>query len=427
MKHGKGWKLCLVAAVVLAGLGTWAHLAAQAGGAAGAAGAAAASAGDWATYRGPNANGISNEKGWSSSWTAAPKEVWKASVGKGYSSVAVAGGKVYTMGNATGKEDTVWCLDAKASDGGKAKVIWQKSYACGSAKDNPGPRATPTVDGELVYTISRQGHINCWDAAKGDLKWSRNAVKDYGCKVPTWGFSGSAVVIGDEVIFELGKVLALNKKDGNRTWESPTLRKSGYAGVAPLTVGDKKCLAGFSGEGLAVVEMGTGKEVSFFPWKTAYDVSAATPLISGDKVFISTGYGTGCALVDPATGKSDWTNKKMCNHCATCVLSDGFLYGFNGQAGPGGALVCMDIKDGSVKWEHKGLGTGSVLIADGKLILQGATGDLAIAEVNPKEYKELAKAKPLSGECWTQAVLSSGMIYCRNTDGDLVALDVSGK
>ena len=417
MKHGKGWTICMVAAVVLAAAGTWVHGLATGGAAAGAA----AAANDWPTYRGPNANGISNEKGWSSSWTTPPKEVWKKSVGKGYSSVAVAGGKVYTMGNANGKEDTVWCFDAKTG-----AEVWKKTYACGSAKDNPGPRATPTVDGGLVYTVSRQGHIKCWDADKGDVKWEKNA-KDFGCKAPTWGFASSPVIAGDEVIIELGKVLALNKKTGEKVWDSPTLRKSGYATVTLFKLGDKKCLAAFSGEGLVVVEMGTGKEVSFFPWKTAYDVSAATPLVTDGKVFISTGYGTGCALVDAATGKADWTNKKMCNHTGTCILYDGFLYGFNGQAGTGGVLTCMDIKDGSVKWTHKGLGTGSVLMADGKLILQGASGDLAIAEPNPKEYKELAKAKPLSGECWTQAVLSNGMIYCRNTEGDLVALDVSGK
>jgi outer membrane protein assembly factor BamB len=210
-------------------------------------------------------------------------------------------------------------------------------------------------------------------------------------------------------------------------WESEKAYKAGYATVTLFEMGGKKCLAAFPADGLVVIERGTGKEISFYPWKTNYDVNSVTPLYTDGKLFISSDYGVGCALVEAATGKELWKNKSMCNHYTTCILVDGFLYGINGAAGLNGVLTCMDLKDGSVKWTHKGLGTGSLMMADGKLIVQGAAGDLVIAEVNPKEFKQLAAAKPLAGECWTMPVLSNGMIYCRNTDGDLVALDVSGK
>lgn len=421
-----GWRKIGIAMVVVAAA-VGAHLWAQAGSSSGATAPAAGT--DWPCYRGPNGNGISDEKGWSSNWATAPKEAWKASVGKGYSSVAVAGGKVYTMGNADGKNDTVWCLDAKTGT-----EVWKKSYACGSASSNPGPRATPTVDGGLVYTLSRQGHIKCWDAANGDVKWEKTS-KELGC-VPgkgkdagspgTWGYAGSAVILGDLVLFDLGKVVALNKTTGQKAWESKSY-SAGYATPVPFTLGDKKCIASFDANGLTVFRQDNREEVSFYKWHTDWYVNSATPLVADGKIFISSGYNTGCALVEAATGKEIWRNKSMSNHYTTCILYNGYLYGISGQGGPNGVLTCLDIKDGSVKWTHKGLGTGSLMMADGKLIIQGAGGDLVVAEANPTGYKQLAAAKPLSNECWTMPVLSGGILYCRNTEGALVALDVSGK
>jgi outer membrane protein assembly factor BamB len=103
------------------------------------------------------------------------------------------------------------------------------------------------------------------------------------------------------------------------------------------------------------------------------------------------------------------------------------LYGVDGQVGGGGQISCLDVKTGEVKWTQKGLGTGSLMLADGKLIVLGESGDLVIADASPDGYKELAKAKVLTDTCWTMPVLSGGRIYCRNHKGDMVCLDVSGK
>jgi outer membrane protein assembly factor BamB len=157
-------------------------------------------------------------------------------------------------------------------------------------------------------------------------------------------------------------------------------------------------------------------------------VNAADAIISGDTVFISSGYGRGCSLIKVSNGEATkvWENKNMRNHFANCVLIDGHLYGFDGNTG-GGELRCLDLKTGSVKWAEKGMATGGLMAADGKLVVLADGGKLVIAEANPTEFKQLASAKPISGKCWTMPVLANGHIYCRNAKGDAVCVDVKAK
>jgi outer membrane protein assembly factor BamB len=114
----------------------------------------------------------------------------------------------------------------------------------------------------------------------------------------------------------------------------------------------------------------------------------------------------------------------MNNHANSCVLWEGYIYGFNGQVGGGGKLTCLDHQSGQVKWSQTGLGTGSLMVADGKLIVLGERGKLVIAKASPEKFEQLAEAQILTGKCWTMPVLANGRIYARNAAGDLVCLDV---
>src|SRR5689334_20519596 len=142
---------------------------------------------DWPRWRGPAFNGVSRETGWSASWPQeGPKRLWQASVGTGFSSVAVGGGRAYTTGN-DGRQDTVYSFDAKTG-----AVVWKYSY---DAPVDPhyyegGPSATPTVDDSRVFTISKRGLVLCLDAATGKVVWSKDLASEPGAKVPEWGFAG---------------------------------------------------------------------------------------------------------------------------------------------------------------------------------------------------------------------------------------------
>jgi len=388
-------------------------------------------AADWPNWRGPDHNGISQETGWSTQWPAdGPKQLWQASVGTGFSSIAVAQGRAYTMGNhasATQTNDTIFCFDAVTG-----RPIWQVTYptSLGDLYYEGGPSATPTVEGDRVYTISKEGMVYCLDAAKGTVVWTNNPATELGAAFPRWGYASSALVQGNLLIFNVGDCgVALDKASGKIVWNTGK-GAPGYASAVPCLFSGTPAVAIFSSGGAYGVETKSGRQLWMFPFKTFSDMNIADLIVSGNDVFMSADYNHGAALarVKDSTATQVWTDAGMCNHFNSCVLLDGFLYGIDGAAGNAGALLkCLDFATGTEKWTYKGLGTGGLIAADHKLIVLSDKGELVVAPVSPQGFNPIARAQVLGGKCWTVPTLANGRIYCRNAKGDLVCLDVSGK
>jgi len=384
---------------------------------------------DWPNWRGPDHDGVSKEQGWLSTWPAeGPGQLWKASVGTGFSSIAVAGGRAYTMGNEK-NIDTVFCLDV--TDG---KVLWRHSYPAGldAYLYEGGPNATPTVEGRVVYSVGRRGQLFCLEAESGKVIWSGNLTKDFALDPPPkdwWGVSGSPLVEGDLLIVNAGTFgVAVDKKTGKAAWSSGK-GPCGYASPVAFDHDGNRALAMLGGTAIAALDAKTGRELWRFPWKTEYDINAADPIVSGDHLFLSSGYGTGGALLKLGGGKPSivWQSKEMHNQLNPSVLIDGHLYGVSGQDRRSAQIRCVEFKSGEVKWSEPFTTMGSITAADGKLIALNEKGELLIARATPDAFKALARAQVLGGRCWTVPVLSNGRIYCRNARGDLVCLDVRAK
>jgi outer membrane protein assembly factor BamB len=279
-----------------------------------------------------------------------------------------------------------------------------------------------------VYTNSKEGHLYCFDAAKGDVVWSKNLQELLGVKMPTWGFSCSPRVLGDLLIVEAGRTCALNRKTGELVWKTDEHRP-GYGTPAIMRRGDKDLVVVLNNDNLLVVDAADGKEIAKQPWETDYATSSTTPIVDGDTIFVSTGYNEGCALFrlkDDNSLERVYQNKHMSNHMANCVLYENHLYGIDGNSHARRTceVVCMDAATGAVKWKERGLGCGSLMIAGGKLIVLSDEGELAIAPASSEEFKPTAKARVIEGKCWTVPVLSHGLVYCRNAEGDLVCIDL---
>lgn len=386
----------------------------------------AAEAADWTHWRGPNHNGVSSETGWVATWpTEGPKVLWKASIGTGFSSIAISNGRAYAMGNVN-NNDILYCFDAETGE-----EIWKKSYPCPlyAKSHEGGPSATPTLDGDAIYTFSKDGDVIRFKVETGEIVWHKNLNKEFGFKHPRWYFSGSPLVIDELVILNAGtQGVALKKADGSIAWQSEK-GVCGYATGVPFTINGQKCVAMMVSREIVCFNAATGVIIWRYPWKTSYDINAAEPIIVGDTVFITSGYNHGCALLK-IEGNSVtvlWQNKNMSNQINSSVLWEGHIYGFNGQVNGGAELTCISFETGEQKWSQRGMGTGSLMVADGKLIILGEKGKLVIAEASPDGFKELASAKILTGKCWTIPVLANGRIYARNAVGQLVCIDVSGK
>ncbi|MGA2656269.1 MAG: PQQ-binding-like beta-propeller repeat protein [Verrucomicrobiota bacterium] len=401
---------------------------------------------DWPQWRGPNRNGISQESGWLATWAPeGPKRLWEASVGVGYSSFAVSEGRLYTMGNVAEK-DTVFCLDALTG-----KLLWKYEYPCSSKDPNGyrGTRCTPTVDGDRVYTLSRLGHFFCLDSATGAVKWSKDFKKEFGAEPPMWGFAGSPLVERDWVLTEAGgskggplrqtgpniqqdwalteaggkshaSVAAFDKRTGEVAWRAGS-DPAGYGSLIAFDLAGERCLLQFSTDHLICRKMKDGTEVWRLSWKTNYGANTATPIIHGDEIFISSGYNFGCALLKatPTEAQEVWRNKNMRNHVNSCLLLDGFLYGYDESE-----LKCLEWKTGQVKWSTKAYGKGAVQSAAGKLILYGQNGKLGLAAASPQAFKEVCSFQALTGnDTWANPVLANGILYVRSLD-KMAALDV---
>ena len=383
-------------------------------------------AGDWPIYRGPNHNGISNEKLNASGWPKnGPKTLWKANVGIGFSSVAVADGRAFTMGNEDGV-DTVYCLDAKTG-----KLLWSHSY--GSELDpkfyEGGPGATPTVNGGRTYTISKWGDLFCFDAKSGKIQWQRQLESEEGAVVMDWGFSGAPFPYKNLLLLNVGTFgMALDEMTGKTVWKSET-GEAGYSTPYPYRQNGKQFFIFSSGSSYSGVEPLTGKRVWEAIWYTRYGVNAADPIVVGDELFVSSGYSKGSGKFKLSDNEPEeiWRLRKFRNQFNSSVLIGGHLYGFDGDNNSRAKLKCVNWESGEEMWEEDGIGFGSVTAAIDQLIVLTPKGELIIAPTSPEGFKPAARAKVISGKCWTVPVLANGLLYCRNAEGDLVCVDVHAK
>jgi len=395
-------------------------------------------AGDWPYWRGINGNGISTETGWNPKALTNPNIVWKTNVGKGHSTVAIKGNYLYTMGNqaiTSGKEtmheDVVYCIDIRTG-----KEIWRYAYPCQEGRF-PGPRSTPVIDGSSLYTISQEGHLFCFNALNGMVTWKRNILSEGLTKVSDWGFSFSPVIEGDLLILNAGKSgIALNKKNGKVVWKSAP-EKGGLASPVLFDFDGKRMAAIVGSNTLHTVDVKTGKVQWSYEWS-----SHADPIVfNNDLIYLSAGMARtkrGRALLKMKTNNSEpevlWYHNNPNYAFQSWIILNGYAYGFRRSNKE--FLQCIDLKTGEEKW-NKDMGDwGSLMAADGKLIILDGDGDLVIAEASPDVYKEISSAKVIRmknwqsyprddpNACWTAPVLSNGRIYCRNTYGDLVSVDV---
>lgn len=376
-------------------------------------------AADWTQWRGPNRDGISVEAGFD--WVLAAKNpvvAWKSNVGKGFSSPVIAGGRLYALGNRE-DVDTLYCLHAETG-----RELWRHSYA--SPLDpksfEGGPLSTPTVDGERVYSLSKFGHCFCLSAESGKVLWSRQFANPTLTKDDYhvwWGFAGSIVVAEDRLLIPVGPAgLAVNKLTGETLWSNGP-GHSGYSTPSVFNVHGTNLFAFVSGHEVVAAAVAHGEVLWRIPWKTTWDQNASDVLFSEGKLFVCSGHGVGCALFDIAgpEPKQLWRNQAMRTYFGSCVLANGYLYGFDDRQ-----LKCLDWNSGEEKWASPILGLGTLLLADGHLLALAENGVLHVVAATPTAYQTIAQIQVLGGRCWSTPALAKGRLYLRNAAGNLVCL-----
>lgn len=389
------------------------------------------SEGSWPRWRGSDFSDHSPDTGLLKEWPdGGPRQLWiYKDAGKGYSGPAIADGVLFTMG---ARDAMVLLIALDAASG---KELWSTELGTLFRDGNgDGPRCTPTVDGDHVYTLTGKGALTCVEAATGKKRWDVSLTKDFGGAVPQWGYCESLLVDGDLVVCtpggKDGAILALDKNTGRKRWQSRDLTDGAqYAALIPIENDGQRQYVGLFMKTLAGVSAKKGDLV----WRSDWEGSTAvvpTPIYWKDKIFITSGYGVGCKMVELGRGgKVDdvFRNKVMVNHHGGVVLVDGHLYGHSDKGG----WKCQDWETGKELWSDEGVGKGAVHYADGMLYCLGeGDGTVALVEANPRRWEEKGRFKlepqsEIRGTIWTHPVVIGGKLYLR--DQDLIyCYDVKG-
>jgi outer membrane protein assembly factor BamB len=385
---------------------------------------------DWSQYRGPQGDGKSTEAIDATAWKSGVANVlWKTETPLGFSSFAVADGRLFTVIAADQKE-TVLALDAKTGDELWRAPLGSSQYEQGGgnagASDNrggDGPRSTPaTADGK-VYVYDSYMVLSCFDAETGALVWKQEIEKDFSGRNIKW-LNASSPVIDGGVVFVSGggagqTFLAFNKDNGELIWKSGDETIT-HATPTLATLSGTKQLVFFVQSGLVGVEAATGKEL----WRTKFPFStstAASPVVDGNLVYCSAGYGVGAGLFE-VKGNSEvdevWFKaNELMNHWSTPIVHDGHLYGiFEFKKYGRAPLQCVELATGEIKWKEPGFGPGNCILVGEKLVVLSDAGEVAIVSATPDGYQELARADVLKGKCWSMPAYSDGHIYVRSTE-----------
>ncbi|HKZ03734.1 MAG TPA: PQQ-binding-like beta-propeller repeat protein [Pyrinomonadaceae bacterium] len=391
--------------------------------------ASAQGAGDWPQWRGPNRDGISKETGLMDQWPAdGPPLAWKTTgAGRGYSSMAVAGGRLFTMGLRGDREFVV------AFDIATGKEAWATAHGRAFRNDRgDGPRGTPTVDGDSVYALGGDGDLSRLEARTGRIVWTMNVLRKFGGSNITWGISESPLVIGDKVLVNPGgsgaSIVALNKKDGTLIWKSQS-DTAGYSSAIPVQAGGINQVVFFTSRRAVGLDLRDGRLLWEYARPSNDVANVATPIARANRVFISSDYGTGGGLVEIKAGDRGVTaeeiyfTKDMRNHHSSSILVGDYLYGFSSSI-----LTAMRFDTGEIAWRDRSVGKGSMVYADRHLYCFSENGVVGLVEATPQGYREKGRFKIQQDSLptWTHPIVVGGRLYIRDQD-TIYAFDVKKK
>ncbi len=394
---------------------------------------AGATAGEWPTFRGTDRTAVSKETNLLQSWPEdGPPLVWKCEgTGRGYTSLAIQGQRIYLLGDGVAdvddQDEYLLCHDRETG-----KRVWATRLGPPWTSGSPNwqsSRSTPTVDGDRVYALTANGDLVCCETGTGAVVWRKNLKTDFGGKkADSWGYSESVLVDGDRLICtpggEKATVVALDKRTGETVWTTvyPGDRGAGHGSVAIANIGGVRVYVQVTGSAVLGIQAEDGKLLWSYPFDRTTAV-AATPIVRDDLIFFTIGYRRGGALLrQTPDGMGGVTvsevyplNSALANKHGGVVVVGDYVFGDSDDAG---IPYCANLMTGEIVWKKRGSGRGSIAVAagDGCLYFHFADGTMVLAKADPADYEEVGSFKvPYSGErpSWAHPVILDGKLYLR--------------
>ena len=389
-----------------------------------------APAGDWPQILGTQRNGRADNETLAESWPAAgPKTLWRHEVGSGFAGVAVAGDACIVF-HRRGDQAIAERLDATTG-----QPQWKRSfpthYVSTIAPDD-GPRCVPLIHDDRVYLFGADGDLHALSLADGQPLWTRELCREYGAPAGYFGAGSSPIVEGELLLVNVGGkdgygLVALDRDSGKTMWHK-TDEQASYSSPVVATIGDQRYAIFVTRLNVVAVDPRTGAERFQFQFGSrGPTVNAANPLVVGDRLFVTASYGVGARLAKiNATGvESVWEeDDALSSQYTTPIEHDGYLYGIHGRQDAGVAeLRCIDLAAGAVRWSQPDFGTGNLIAAGDKLLIQKTSGELVLAKIDPERFIPLATARVFPTGSVVQALpaLAGGHLYVRD-EKELIAV-----
>jgi outer membrane protein assembly factor BamB len=390
---------------------------------------------DFPGFLGPNRDqtvtSVRLKRDWESN---PPQEIWRHSVGLGWSGFAVVADYAVTQEQRNEREMVV-CFNLKTGEGRWAHADDVRHGTEGSF-GGVGPRATPTIHNGRVFTVGATGILNCLELATGRLLWTKNIHEENNAKSVFWGTSGSPLIVDDLVVVNAGgdngkSLVAYRQVDGERAWSGGS-DAAAYASPSLETLGGLRQVLIVNEDWIAGHDAANGRVLWRCDWPGKTDMDGNTSqarVVSDDQVFVSKGYTAGAALYqfdadklrqaqktgEPTEPSLIWnktTNKRAVlktKHSNVCIR-DGYVYGLDEDI-----LQCVELATGKQRWKRGRYGQGQILLIDDLLLVQAEDGRVVLVEVNPDEHVELASFHALEDQpCWNCPALAGPYLIVRN-------------
>jgi outer membrane protein assembly factor BamB len=395
--------------------------------------APAARGGDWPQILGPARNGVAAaDERLAAAWPAAgPREVWRRPVGAGYAGLAVVGTRAILFHRAADRE-VVEALDAATG-----ATLWQADWPTRfqpQVGGGAGPLCTPVVQAGTVITYGAQGVLAAHDLTTGRQRWVRETHREFSAPEGYFGAGSTPLVIGDRVIVNVGGrgdagIVAFALDTGATVWQRTAEAASYSAPVAVDVAGVPHALL-VTRLSCLLVDAATGEVRWRFPFgQRGPTVNAATPLVlGGDRLLVTSAYGIGCvcAAFDGAAATPLWQGAgPLASQYCTPVLVGDHLYGVDGRDDlPSAEFVCVEAATGREAWRERLDAYGTLLVADGKLVVAKTDGELLLVRPDATRLEVLARCRPLAGTVRALPALAAGRLYLRD-DATLTCLSVA--
>jgi len=386
-----------------------------------------AAAGESRDFLGPGRDGMWETLPFGTDWNSSPPELlWRRPIGKAWSSFVVAAGKAITQEQVE-DEERVACLNLFTGEelwhhaDAEVRLLLERKENAGASMGGDGPRSTPVIHGNLVFTLGATGIVNCLELETGKLVWTANVIKDYGGALQNWGMANTPLVIDEHAIVIVpggdkagATLVAYDMTTGEERWVYQG-KGAGYTSPRLMTIAGTEQIVSVNAKDVTGHDPATGEVYWKYDWPGHYPKVGQPQPVGADKLLMTASYGVGSPLIQVSNEGGKWSATELWKTIrlktkfSSAVIHGGYAYGLDE-----GRLACLDLENGDKVWKNQKYGFGQQLLLEDWLLIQTEAGAVVIGRASPEGFEEEGRIEALSSMTWNVPAVAGRLLLVRN-------------